>query len=39
MFIDNLSTAGVKLVDLYLRVLLAIDGEIADQEIPRTKEV
>lgn len=39
VFLNNLVSGGPKLVDLYLRTLLAIDAEVVDQEIPRTKQV
>lgn len=39
LFFQRLAAqASVGMIDLYLRVLLAIDSEIADVEIHRTKD-
>lgn len=38
LFFQRLDQANLSIVDLYLRVLLAIDSEIADVEIHRSKE-
>ncbi len=42
LFFDNLQQTQFKivpLVDFYLRTLIAIDSEVADKEIQRSKEV
>lgn len=42
LFFDHLvesTSLGPAAVDLYLRVLLAIDGEVVDRDIARTDEV
>ena len=42
LFFDNLVesvTLGPSAVDLYLRVLLAVDGEVVDRDIAHTDQV
>lgn len=37
VFLTNLRTEVV--IDFYCRFLLAVDGDVADREVQRTKEV